>query len=133
MEEKRMQIIAEFYRLINKLPSAPMIDEKCKEAFAAGEKDFCTLDYYEAIFIAANSEFLNGGGKKGWKADFQWLIKPENMLKVLTEKYSKKSDFWEWVERRFMVKLFMSDDECKAGLPKDSGYSSWTLQYRSYD
>jgi hypothetical protein len=33
------------------------------------------------------SLFLCGGGERGWKADFDWLINPTNMQKVLEGKY----------------------------------------------
>jgi len=36
---------------------------------------------------AAQSIFLCGGGAKGWKADFDWLIAPTNTQKVLEGKY----------------------------------------------
>ena len=37
--------------------------------------------------IASNSEFLRGKNGMGWVASFDWLIKPENIAKVLNGNY----------------------------------------------
>jgi hypothetical protein len=45
-------------------------------------------DGIKTIFaISAQSDFLNGGGERGWKADFDWLIDANNCQKVLEGKY----------------------------------------------
>ena len=36
--------------------------------------------YCEAVVA---STFLTGGGDRGWKADFDWLIEPKHMTKIL--------------------------------------------------
>lgn len=39
---------------------------------------------------AANSDYLNGGGKQGFVATFDWLISPENFRKVLEGNYDNR-------------------------------------------
>ena len=37
-----------------------------------------------------NSDFLCGQGENGWTANFDWLIKPDNFLKVMEGQYNGK-------------------------------------------
>jgi phage replication O-like protein O len=49
------------------------------------------ISVFEELFKKAGaSDFLNGGGKKGFKADFEWLILPTNMAKVLEGRYDNR-------------------------------------------
>ncbi|MCL2604174.1 MAG: replication initiator protein A [Defluviitaleaceae bacterium] len=46
------------------------------------------LDGFITLFEkVAASDFLCGGGGRGWKTDFDWLIDPTNAEKVITGKY----------------------------------------------
>lgn len=57
------------------------------------------IEKIEEVFrIAGGSNFLNGNNEKRWKADFEWLIRPENFLKTLEGKYNNKD-----TERRLSV------------------------------
>jgi len=44
----------------------------------------------QAIRNAAESDFLNGSGQKGWIADFDWIMMPQHFLKVLENFYRNK-------------------------------------------
>ena len=44
----------------------------------------------QAIMNAAESNFLNGSGQKGWIADFDWIMVPQHFLKVLENFYRNK-------------------------------------------
>ena len=44
----------------------------------------------QAIMNAAESDFLNGSGQKGWIADFDWILVPQHFLKVLENFYRNK-------------------------------------------
>lgn len=50
-----------------------------------------------AIDNAGESDYLNGKNSKGWKITFDWLLKPENFIKVLegnfNNEYMKKKKF----------------------------------------
>jgi hypothetical protein len=41
----------------------------------------------QAIKNAAESDFLNGKGQKGWVASFDWMLVPQNFQKVLENFY----------------------------------------------
>lgn len=51
-----------------------------------GKEAFATV-----IEKAARSSFLNGGGNKGFRADFSWIIRPNNFLKILEGNYDDNS------------------------------------------
>ena len=44
----------------------------------------------QAIKNAAESDFLNGKGPKGWVASFDWIMMPQNFQKVLENNYRNK-------------------------------------------
>ena len=44
----------------------------------------------QAIKNAAESDFLNGKGPKGWIASFDWMMMPQNFQKVLENNYRNK-------------------------------------------
>ena len=44
----------------------------------------------QAIKNAAESDFLNGSGQKGWIADFDWIMVPQHFQKVLENFYRNK-------------------------------------------
>jgi len=63
------------------------ITGKRKSHTAARFKEYGLSGFFNAFEKVAASVFLCGGGYRGWKADFDWLISPANMQKVLEGKY----------------------------------------------
>ncbi len=53
-------------------------------------KEFSLEQVLEAIDIANQSEFLKGGGSKGWVMDFTWFLRPNNFIKVYEGKYANR-------------------------------------------
>lgn len=47
--------------------------------------------FIEMIHKAYESDFLKGQNKNGWKASFDWLIKPTNFEKVISGNYDNRS------------------------------------------
>jgi len=41
----------------------------------------------EVILSACKSDFLNGKNDKNWKADFKWIVRPTNFLKILEGRF----------------------------------------------
>jgi len=46
--------------------------------------------------MAAKSDFLNGGGQRGFKADIEWLTRERNFLKVINGKYNNIPAHRRW-------------------------------------
>ena len=63
------------------------ITGKRKTQTSAQFKEYGLSGFFNAFEKVAASVFLCGGGDRGWKADFDWLITPANMQKVLEGKY----------------------------------------------
>lgn len=45
---------------------------------------------------AAASTFLNGGGRRGFRADIEWLTREQNFIKVVNGKYDDVPDDRRW-------------------------------------
>ena len=61
--------------------------ERRKERLLARAREFGKEAIQQAIDNAAASNFLNGHNNKGWVANFDWLILPNNFPKVLENNY----------------------------------------------
>ena len=69
------------------LRSIRNISGKRKTQTAARFKEYGIDGFTDLFEKVSTSLFLCGGGERGWKADFDWLIAPTNMQKVLEGKY----------------------------------------------
>ena len=83
------QILEMYNRLCEKtgLRSIRSVSGKRKIQTAARFKEYGLNDFVELFEKVSASSFLCGGGERGWKADYDWLIAPTNMQKVLEGKY----------------------------------------------
>lgn len=54
-------------------------------------KEYSLDDIKRALTLAENSDFLKGKNDRGWTANFDWLMKPANMAKVLEGNYNNKT------------------------------------------
>ena len=55
-------------------------------------KEYSLEDFIKAMDNIDNSDFLKGQNDKGWAITFDWLIKPNNFIKVLEGNYNNKSN-----------------------------------------
>ena len=58
-----------------------------KAFFEARVRENGIVSVYRVMIKAAASNFLNGGGRNGWVANFEWLFRPNNFPKVLDGYY----------------------------------------------
>lgn len=58
-----------------------------KAFFEARVRENGIVSAYRVMIKAAESNFLNGGGGKGWIANFEWIFRPNNFPKVLDGYY----------------------------------------------
>lgn len=58
-----------------------------KAFFEARVREYGITSAYRVMIKAAESEFLNGGGRNGWLANFEWIFRPNNFPKVLDGYY----------------------------------------------
>ena len=64
-----------------------------------------SLDDFKKVFEKAEqSDFLKGNNNRNWSASFDWLIKEDNMAKVLEGKYDKNKQsnkFCDFPQRQY--------------------------------
>lgn len=58
-----------------------------KALFEARVREYGITSAYRVMIKAAESGFLNGGGRNGWLANFEWIFRPNNFPKVLDGYY----------------------------------------------
>ena len=69
-------------------PRCQSVSEGRKRAIRARFREGKGLEDFRRLFEKAEaSRFLRGDNPRGWKANFDWLIKDANMLKVLEGSY----------------------------------------------
>ena len=84
-------IIDLYSEICTNLPSIKKINDKRKIALNKFAKEF-TEDEIKQIFNLANSsKFLTGQNDRGWKADFDFILKPDKATAILEGKYSNKT------------------------------------------
>ena len=72
-------------------PKIININGQRKKAVSARWNEYKSIQAFEELFRKAEaSSFLKGHNDRNWKADFDWLMKPTNMAKVLEGKYDDK-------------------------------------------
>lgn len=83
--EKIMQL---YNATCKSLPKIKVIDGQRRKAVAARWRTYHSLEIFAELFEKAEaSDFMRGENDKGWAADFDWIIRPTNMAKVLEGKY----------------------------------------------
>lgn len=98
------------------LPSIRTVSDRRRKHLRARWKEEGNLQVFEELFQKTiNNDFLTGDNDRGWKADFDWLIKNQtNFNKVLEGKYdsgSKKSKQNEQDERLARIYQKYKDEE----------------------
>lgn len=104
-EEKRIEIKDIYNQNCPNLPQVQKLTEKREKAIDKFLKDFTKEQFVEICKIANSTEFLIGNNDKGWKADFDFLMRIDKATNILEGKYSNTrggiSDFKElWEEAR---------------------------------
>lgn len=75
---------------VGNLPKCSVLSKKRKKLCLERLNENPSSDYWRAVArrIAA-SKFCNGGGEKGWRADFDFFIKPDAHIRVMEGKYDE--------------------------------------------
>lgn len=96
------QKVMDYWNKNSKLKEITVITEKRKGHLNARIKEHGIDAIYKAIDNVANSAFLRGENNRGWIANFDWVFKPNNFIKVLEGNYLDKTpnDFENDIARR---------------------------------
>lgn len=86
------QILDLYHQYCDKLPRVKVFSDKRRKAVKQRWKeanDRQTLAWWVRFFTFVNNKcpFLTGTNDSGWRADFDFLMKAENMIKIIENKY----------------------------------------------
>lgn len=88
------KIIEIYHEVLIELPQVKVItDQRRKQTQARWREEpkRRNLDWWHKYFQAVHSsDFLIGRAGGTWRADFGWLVKPENLAKVIEGKYANR-------------------------------------------
>lgn len=80
-------IVSKYQELCPRMPSIKTLSEKRKRTLKAwGNME----EIIEVFTMAGQSDFLCGVNDRNWTANFDWIIKPENRIKILEGQYKNK-------------------------------------------
>ncbi len=71
------------------IPTITIMTPKRCQAVRARAKEHTKEALRKVVLNAATAPFLNGAGDKTWVADFNWIFKPLNFVKVLEGNYNR--------------------------------------------
>lgn len=75
-----------------KLPTVTQLTDKRKAAIKSRMANHGKDAIFQMLLNAANSPFLLGENNQNWRADFDWIFKPTNFVKILEGNYLKRED-----------------------------------------
>lgn len=81
------KIVEVFNSVCVKLPSVQKITPQRQSAIKARVDDYDLETIGKVFQIASKNNFLNGKNDRGWRADFDWIMNPNNFIKILEGKY----------------------------------------------
>ena len=85
--EKVIQI---FNSVCKKLPAVQKLTPKRISAINARNEEYNLKTIGEVFILVSQSPFLNGDNDREWRADFDWIMNPNNFIKILEKKYNGK-------------------------------------------
>ena len=72
------------------LPTVVKLTEARRAAIRARRREWPSIDYWKAAFRhLRQSDFLLGGGRNGWKADFDFFVQPKSFAKLVEGSYGQ--------------------------------------------
>lgn len=91
VDDEVIQKIGDYYNKVMAGKTMPQIRgiTPRRKAFVRNRiKEHGLKKVYDVIDNASQSAFLNGSGSRGFVADFEWIMRPNNFIKVLEGKYN---------------------------------------------
>ena len=89
-KNKYNSIIDIYNTYCTNLPQVQKLTEKRKTNINKLLKEITEEQFKEICIIANNSDFLIGDNDRNWKADFDFIIRPDKAVSILEGKYSNK-------------------------------------------
>lgn len=83
-------VVEEFNRVVSRLPKVTALTPKRRGIIQQRIKEHGREAVSVCFFKAGKSDFLCGVNDRGWMASFDWIMKPENFVKILEGNYDNK-------------------------------------------
>lgn len=122
----------EIKRLFNAMPTefteVKSLSSKRKSHIAARIKDHGIEKLGEVFRLASESNFLNGDNPSGWKANFDWILNPNNFIKILEGNYVNKQKKYtgknaDYEQRKNLTNTELAKRAAQSQVGKDFRYS----------
>lgn len=92
------EVIKAYHELLPDLPAVKVWSQKRRQALDARVRERCrdgkpadTIAYWRSLFEhVAASDFLCGRGRNDFRADLEWILRPENFTKVIEGRYNTR-------------------------------------------
>jgi hypothetical protein len=84
-------IIKSFNATCTSLPKIGKLTPKRKSALKSRIKESSIEEVKEVFFLVEKSDFLSGRSTS-WKANFDWVLNPNNFLKIIEGNYANNKD-----------------------------------------
>lgn len=89
-EIKLDAIVVDYNTICTNLPKLRAFTDKRKKALERLYKKYGIDSIKEVFEIANNSDFLTGNNDRGWRADFDFMMREDKFIAILEGKYSGK-------------------------------------------
>lgn len=86
------QVVDLYHEICKSYPRLRGISENRRKAISARCKLYRIEDFRIVFQNAENSGFLKGGNDRNWSANFDWMIKDTNFIKILEGRYNGRSN-----------------------------------------
>jgi len=111
------------------IPLIKVLRSKRLEAINARSREYGKEALIKVIRAAARSEFLNGGGNCGWVASIDWMMSPNNFVKIMEGQFWNKSKkLKEDTRRRINRELYEADMEEKRQAREEAAAQAATIE-----
>jgi hypothetical protein len=84
-------IVDNYHHLCPKMTKVAVITDARKGYMNARVCEYGIEKVVSILRQAGESHFLNGVNDKSWKADFEWILRPANFVKIMEGKYVNKN------------------------------------------
>lgn len=84
-------VVEEFNQVVSRLPKVTALTPKRRGIIQQRIKEHGREAVSVCFFKAGKSDFLCGVNDRGWMASFDWIMKPENFVKILEGNYDNKT------------------------------------------
>lgn len=84
-------VFSSFNSICKSLPTVTKFSDKRKKAIKNAVKILENTTFEELFKKVESSDFLTGRNEKGWRSNFDWILNPTNLVKILEGNYENKT------------------------------------------